>query len=421
VDPRSEVLVVGSELLLGQADANGPELAWRLAALGCPLRRIEVVGDEDAELEAALSSAIRQSAVVLLAGGLGPTEDDRTRYAVARVVGRPLELRPELLEDIRAAFRRFGREMPDSNRVQALLPAGAEAVPNPVGTAPGFALEAGSAYLIALPGVPRELRYLAETWVEPRLRERLGLGRVVTRVLRFSGIGESRAGEAVADLMGPGKNPYVGTLASPGEVRIVLTARGADEAQARDLIAGTELVVRSRLAKYLCGADADTHPRVALRAAREAGWTVASAEGYTAGILAQWLRDAEDPAYRGGIVLPASALRNWTGLPPEPGDPGEAVQALARAAAQAQGAAAGVAAGLESELGGQIGENRGWAGVWTPAGSFARALPLGFGGSGERERLCHQALFELRRLARPGAAPPIPAGSGSAAPGPSPG
>ncbi|MEW6487970.1 MAG: molybdopterin-binding protein [Thermodesulfobacteriota bacterium] len=399
MNQRSEVLVVGSELLLGQADANGPELAWRLAALGCPLRRIGVVGDEDAELEAALAAAVRQSAVVILAGGLGPTEDDRTRYAVARVVGRPLELRPELLEDVRGAFRRFGREMPDSNRVQALLPWGAEAIPNPVGTAPGFALEAGGAYLIALPGVPRELRYLVETWVEPRLRERLGLGSVVTRVLRFSGIGESRAGEAVAHLMGPGRNPYVGTLASPGEVRIVVTARGADEAQARGLIAGTEQEVRARLAKYLCGADADTHPRVALRAAREAGWTVASAEGYTAGILAQWLRDAEDPAYRGGIVLPAPSLRSWAGLPSEAGDPAEAVQALARRAAQAQGAAAGVAAGLGAELGGQTGENRGWAGVWTPAGSFARALPLVFGGPGERERLCHQALFELRRLA----------------------
>lgn len=421
MEQRSEVLIVGSELLLGQADANGPELAWRLAALGCPLCRIAVVGDEDAEIEEALAAALARSAVIVAAGGLGPTEDDRTRYAAARVAGRALELRPELLEEIRGAFRRFGREMPDSNRVQALLPSGAEAIPNPVGTAPGFALEIGGSYLVALPGVPRELRYLLDTWVEPRLRARLELGSVVTRVLRFSGIGESRAGEAVADLMGPGKNPYVGTLASPGEVRIVLTARGSGEGEARGLIAGTEAQVRARLAKYLCGADADTHPRVALRAARQAGWTVASAEGFTGGILAQWLRDAEDPAYRGGTVLPAPVLRDWAGLAREAADPAAAVQALARRAAQSHGAAAGVAAGLETELRGEAGENRGWAGVWTPVGGFARALPLAFGGPGERERLCHQALFELRRLAGGGASPLTAAGSGSAARGPSPG
>ena len=293
--------------------------------------------------------------------------------------------------------------MPDSNRVQALLPAGAQAIPNPVGTAPGFALEVGTSYLVALPGVPRELRHLLDTWVEPHLRERLGLGSVVTRVLRFSGIGESRAGEAVADLMGQGKNPYVGTLASPGEVRVVLTARAPDEGAARALIASAEARVRERIGKYLCGADGDTHPRVALRAARDAGWTVACAEGFTAGVLAQWLRDAGDPAYRGGTVLPAGAVREWAGSGPG-GDPGEAVRGLAQRAARTHGAAAGLATALEAELSEDGGEGRGWAGVWTPAGAFARALPLAFGGPGERERLCHQALFELRRLAAPSTA-----------------
>lgn len=399
MDRRSEAVIVGSELLLGRTDTNGPDLAWRLAALGCPLQCITVVGDEDAKLEAALTAALARSTVVIAAGGLGPTEDDRTRQAVARVTGRGLELRPELLEDIGAAFRRFGREMSDSNRVQALVPAGAEPIPNPVGTAPGFTLEVGEAHLIALPGVPRELRHLLDTWVVPRLRARLGLGTVVTRVLRFSGIGESRAGEAVADLMGPGKNPYVGTLASPGEVRIVLTARAPAEGEARSLIAGVEAEVRSRLAKYLCGTDDDTHPRVALAAAGAAGWSVASTEGFTAGTLAQWLRDAESPVYRGGTVLPPAGVREWAGDLEGDGPAAQGVQALARRAAEVHGAAAGVAACHQSELEPGAGEERGWAGVWTPAGSFARALPLAYGGQGERERLCHQALFELRRLA----------------------
>ncbi len=141
MDPYAEAVIVGTELLLGShADTNGPAIGARTAPLGCPLRRITVVGDTDAELDDAIGRAAARCPVVFVTGGLGPTEDDRTRFSVARVTGRELVFRPDLMAHIASLMARFGRAVPPSNRVQACLPAGADAIPNPRGTAPGFAL-----------------------------------------------------------------------------------------------------------------------------------------------------------------------------------------------------------------------------------------------------------------------------------------
>lgn len=405
---RAEAVVVGAELLAGQAEANGPVLARGLLAVGVELARVTVVGDDDAEIEAALAEAVRRSGLVVVSGGLGPTEDDRTRYAVAKAAGDPLALREELLEGIRAPFLRLGREMPPSNRVQALLPGRAEAVPNPVGTAPGFALEIEGALVVALPGVPREFRYLLDRWLLPRLRQRVGTGAVVTRQIRVSGLGESAVGEAVADLMGPGRNPYVGTLASPGEVRILAVARGEGEPQARGLLDLVEGDVRRRLGAYVFGIDDDTHPRVALRAAAAAGWRVACAEGFTGGLLARWLWEAKEEAFRGGIVEPGDALRRRFG---PAGDPARAIRAMAEEAARALGADAGLATASEGELLSR-GEGRFWVGVWREGVWAVRSLPTAFGAEADAERCCQQACYELRQFVAGEAGRPSPSGSG---------
>ncbi len=390
---RSEAILVGNELLWGAvADRNGVEIGRRLAMAGCPLARATVIGDREEAIARLVSEASGRADLVVVAGGLGPTPDDRTRHAVARAAGVGLELRPELLGDIEALFRRFGRDMPPSNRVQAELPTGAEAIPNPVGTAPGFALEIARAWVVVLPGVPRELVHLMDGWVMPRLVERFGIGTLVTRTLRLSGVGESRVGEALADLMEPGSNPYVALLAEPGEVRVAITARGRDDAEARALLGPVERMVRERLGKYLFGADRDTHPRVALRAAGTAGWTVAVVEGFTAGRLAGWLRDAGEPGFAGGWVL---------GNPrpgPQGSDPRDRALELAREVARRLGAGAGVCVAREAELV-DPSERRAWIAVWTPDGTRARPLPFGMGEEADRLRACHQALYELRTLA----------------------
>lgn len=401
---HAEAVMVGSELLLGLVtDTNGSDLGRRMAALGCPLHRNTVVGDTGHRLEEALEEAVERSAVVVVAGGLGPTEDDRTRFAVARVAGVELELRADLLKDVEGVFRRFGREMPASNRVQAHLPRGAEPIRNPVGTAPGFALEIRGTYLIALPGVPREFRHLLDRWVVPKLRARLAAGTVLVRILRLSGLGESRVGEALADLMGPAGNPYLGLLANPGEVQVVLTARAAAEPEARSLLSGAEAVVRARLGRYLFGADEETHAVVALRAVATAGQTLASAEGVTGGTLARWLWGAGSPAYLGGQVFSPEPLRRRVS---DAAGPEAGIARLAAGTARRSGASAGLAVAAAEELPGDTKECT-WIAVWWDEVVRVRSLPLVSGGEAARQRACHQALYELRAAA--GAAEPPPA------------
>ncbi|WP_025321354.1 competence/damage-inducible protein A [Deferrisoma camini] len=392
--PRAELVCIGSELLLGRwVDTNGPWLARALAPLGVRVARKWVVDDDEAAIAEAVVRAADAGDLVLLSGGLGPTEDDRTRAGVARAAGVPLELRPELLEEVRRVFERLGSEMPPSNRVQAEIPAGAEPIPNPWGTAPGFALVLRGAWVVALPGVPRELKNLFRSWVLPRLRERLGLGAATTRVLRLSGLGESAVGERLRDLMAGSSPAQVALLSSPGEVRVVLTARGATEHEAAERLARVETEVRARLAKFVFGADDETHPVVALRAAQAAGWTLAVAEGFSAGTLASWLRGTGAPAFRGGMVLGPGRIRA-AGPTPE-----ARCLAVARRAARWFRADVGVCVAREDELVPAAAADRVWIGVTAPPGARVRSLPVLRGDAFDAQRACHQALFHVRRLA----------------------
>ncbi len=393
--PHAELICIGSELLLGRwVDTNGPWLARALASLGVRVARKWVVDDDEAAIAEAVVQAAGASDLVVLSGGLGPTEDDRTRAGVARAAGVPLEMRPELVEEIRRVFQRLGANMPPSNRVQAEIPAGSEPVPNPWGTAPGFALVLHGAWVVALPGVPRELKNLFRSWVLPRLQDRLGLGANVTRVLRLSGLGESAVGERLRDLMaGPPGETRIGLLSSPGEVRVVLTARAAAEQEAVRRLARVEAEVRGRLGKFVFGADDETHPVVALRAVEAVGWTLAVSEGFSAGTLASWLRSTGAPTFRGGMVLGPGRIRA-VGPTPE-----ARCLAVARRAARWFRAHVGVCVAREDELVPAAAADRVWIGVTAPTGAWARSLPVLRGDEFDAQRACHQALFHVRRLA----------------------
>jgi nicotinamide-nucleotide amidase len=268
---RAEIVSVGSELLLGQiVDTNAAFIARQLAALGLDLFHKTTVGDNLGRVAAALEAALARAEVVITTGGLGPTEDDVTREAVARATGRELVFHPELLGDIEAFFRARGLPLSASNRKQAFIPRGAIPVPNPVGTAPCFIVEEGDRTLIVLPGVPREMEHLLRTRALPHIRARYGLqAAIVSRLVRVAGIGESRVGELLADLMAKSGNPTVGTMAHPGQVDVRIAAKAADEAAARALIVPVEAEVRSRLGDTVFGADGETLESVV--AARLAG------------------------------------------------------------------------------------------------------------------------------------------------------
>ena len=293
----AEIITIGTELLLGQiTDTNAAWLAQQLAANGLNLFRKVTVGDNEARIAAAISDALDRVDVVITSGGLGPTVDDVTREAVARATDRELVFNEELYNDVAAFFRRRGTLMSENNRRQAYIPEGAIPIPNPVGTAPCFAVpvERGGKprYVISLPGVPRELKHQMTTAVIPLLREKLGLSDLIkSRILRVVNLGESRVDQHIADLEKE-TNPTVGLAAHAGQVDVRITARAGSEAEANTMLDAMEARVRERLGSYIFGLDQETLEGIIIRALAQAGLSLAMVETNTGGRVAQRLAQA---------------------------------------------------------------------------------------------------------------------------------
>jgi nicotinamide-nucleotide amidase len=284
---QAEIVVIGTELLLGQIiDTNAAYLAQQLSNIGVDLYYKSTVGDNKGRIVEVLKLASGRSDIVITTGGIGPTLDDMTRESVAEVVGAPLELQPHLLEQIK---RMMGSRYTENNARQAHIPAGSVAIENPVGTAPGFiAPTPRNGVVVSLPGVPSELRYLTEHAVIPYLKERFKISAVIaSRTLKCMGLTESYIDEALDDLIKTGSNPTIGLLAQMhlGEIHVRLTAKAADEAAAKTLIAPLEATVRERLGTAVFGADEAEYERVVADLLRQHGLTIAVAEcGLTGGI-----------------------------------------------------------------------------------------------------------------------------------------
>jgi competence/damage-inducible protein CinA-like protein len=301
---NAEILAIGTELLLGEvADTNTAVIARALRSVGLDLYRTVIVGDNAERIAQAVREALERSNVVITTGGLGPTVDDASRQGVAQAFGVPTEFRPELWEQIQERFARFGRKPTENNRQQAMLPVGALAVENPVGTAPAFIFEKASSVVIALPGVPSEMSYLLETAVLPYLRRRLELPAIIkSRVIKTAGMGESWLDERIADLE-RSPNPTVGLSAHPGLVDVRITAKAPSEAEANRMLNQTETTLRERLGSAVFGVDSQTLEQVAARTLAARGWRLALAEHGTGGGLANTLERQTD-VFAGSRVLP---------------------------------------------------------------------------------------------------------------------
>jgi competence/damage-inducible protein CinA-like protein len=284
---QAEIVVIGTELLLGQIiDTNAAYLAQQLSSIGIDLYYKSTVGDNKARIVEVLRLATGRSDIVMTTGGIGPTLDDMTRESVADVVGVPLQLQPHLLEQIK---HMMGSRYTENNARQAHIPAGATAIENPVGTAPGIITPTPrGGVVISLPGVPSELRYLTEHAVIPYLKERFNISAIiVSRTLKCMGLTESYIDEALDDLITTGSNPTIGLLAQMqlGEIHVRLTAKAADEVAANTLIAPLEVKVRERLGKAVFGVDEAEYERVVAELIRQHGLTIAVAEcGLTGGV-----------------------------------------------------------------------------------------------------------------------------------------
>lgn len=342
---NAEVVVVGSELLLGQiVDTNSAVIARHFASIGLDLFYKTTVGDNLQRLSAVLRQALARSDVVVTTGGIGPTADDVTREAVAEATGRDLVFSEDLWRQIEAFFAARGMAASASNRRQALLPRGAIPVENPLGTAPAFIVEQGDRTVVTLPGVPREMEHLLVTRVVPYLRRRLGLrGEIRLRVLRTVGLGESRIGERLADFMEKGSNPTVGTLAHPGQVDVRIAAKAEDRQGCEALIAPVEAEIRRRLGDHVFGADDATLEGVVGESLRGLGLRVAVVEVGTAGLAAARLAPGAGPALAAALVLPDVADARRLGLQMDADDVEDRARQLAAGAAKWAGAAVGAA------------------------------------------------------------------------------
>jgi nicotinamide-nucleotide amidase len=296
------ILSVGDELVLGQTvDSNSAWLSQQLAAIGVSVIAHHTVGDVQSDIEAAIRLASRGADVILISGGIGPTDDDLTRQALAAVVGQPLELNQPWLEHIQAYFARIGRVMPQTNQIQAMIPRGAQLLWNHNGTAAGISAAvtgdgACPARVYVMPGVPKEMKAMFTASVLPDLSGGNGDGIILQKTIHTFGAGESTVAEMLGDLMKRGRNPSVGTTVANGIVSVRINARFADRQLALSEMEATATLVRSALGDIVFGEDQQTLSSVVSRMLREATIngdpvTIATAESCTGGLLAKYLTD----------------------------------------------------------------------------------------------------------------------------------
>ncbi|OHE29072.1 MAG: hypothetical protein A3J94_10685, partial [Syntrophus sp. RIFOXYC2_FULL_54_9] len=280
----------------------------QLTTIGLDLHFKSTVGDNLERIKSTMLGALSRSDIIITTGGIGPTLDDLTREAVAEVLGRPLVFQQALFDQINDFFTRLGRTASPNNRKQAFIPEGAIPIENPVGTAPGFIAEKDGKAIIAVPGVPHEMRHFIEHAVLPYLRGKLGVREViVSRVLKLFGIGESLVDERLDDLIEAGSNPTIGLLAHTqiGEIHIRLTAKAAERAEAEALNASLEAKIRERLQEYIFGVDEETFDGVLSALLRKSGLTVSAAETDFGSSIIQTLKSMEGSGqfFRVGVTV----------------------------------------------------------------------------------------------------------------------
>ena len=392
---RAEIVAVGTELLLGQiADTNAQWMSEQLAAIGVDVTHHQAVGDNLERIVETLRLAASRADVVLVSGGLGPTEDDITRDAIARLADRPLVFHEELETMLREKFTRWSSRgsMPESNLRQAYVPDGARWIVPGRGTAPGLEVDlASDVRLYAVPGVPDEMREMMTGTILPALRER-SAGAIVSRILRVAGLGESAVAERLADLFAASANPSVAYLASMGEVKVRLTAKASTPAEAEALLEPLATEVRTRLGDLIFTVDDASLEQTVIRLLLAQGRTLACAESLTGGGVGERLTSVPGAsgAFLGSAVVYTRGMKQQVlGVPDEAlvdGTVSEACAlAMARGARELFGA--DVALSLTGAAGPEPHDGAPPGTIWVALVGGGLEHARGFLSRGERDRV----------------------------------
>jgi nicotinamide-nucleotide amidase len=369
----AEILAVGSELLTPfRVDTNSLYLTGQLNELGIDVRNKGVVGDEPADIRARVLAALERADIVITSGGLGPTGDDLTRESVAAALGLTLAEDATVLAAIRKRFEHRGLQMPEGNRRQAAVPAGAAVLPNPNGTAPGLWIESDGKIVVLLPGPPRELQHIFQTDVKPRLGARSSGARVLRRVLKITGRAESIvdgvAQPIYATLAGASIPIETSILASPGQIELHLSARGEDlPAMERALQDGVDRLAAA-LAPAVFSTDGRALERVVGDALLAKGARIAVAESCTGGLLGGRLTEVPGSSawFAGGVIAYDNTVKTRElGVPED---------MLAEHGAVSEPVARAMAEGVRQRFGTELGVSI--TGVAGPDGGSA-AKPVG--------------------------------------------
>ena len=308
---KAVILSIGDELILGQTvDSNSAWLSAQLSDRGViPLYHKTVADDIQATVNA-MKEACEVADIVISTGGLGPTADDLTRQSMAALINRPLDLHPPSLDRIKAFFKTLNRDMPVSNRIQAMVPRGSDVLDNEWGTAPGIKVKMGKAVLFAFPGVPREMMKMAERYVLPLFEHGVGHA-LASEALHTFGAGESTVAEKLGDIMRRDRNPLVGTTVSGGIVTIRIRSEAPTPLLAQKKLIQTVSEVKTRLGILFFGRGSETLSDKVAELCSETRTTLAVAESCTGGLVSKILTDIPGSStwFAGGWVTYSNEMK----------------------------------------------------------------------------------------------------------------
>lgn len=404
---RTEIISIGTELLLGEiTDTNSAYIASQLPLLGLDLNFMSTVGDNQQRLIETLKQAWQRSDIIITTGGLGPTQDDITREAIAEFVGEEITIDQTLVQKFKELFRYYKIEMPQSNVKQAATIPSAEIIQNPRGTAPGWWLERDNKIIITMPGPPREMRLMWTQEIMPRLQKKITSAVIVSKTIKTFGLTEAEVDERASPFL-PATNPSLGTYAKIDGIYLRITAKADTEGKAKELIVQRENDLRAILNDYIWGVDSDTLESITGALLTAKGLSLATMESYTGGFLANVITNVPGSSeyFKGGLVAYADDSRAAFGLSKQLLSrhgtiSKQTAEAMATIAREKLGASIGI--GLTGVMGPEEVEGQpiGTIFIGLNDGKHSRSVSKNYPGNRlqVKQRAVTSALFELRKI-----------------------